>query len=81
MAFHVADFRERLLRWGELVRAGLASGASEAEQIAALERVAQDEVAGLSAPEQAAMAQQSGAIESSWRGLARYWRKRGASLA
>jgi glyoxylase-like metal-dependent hydrolase (beta-lactamase superfamily II) len=78
VAFHLADVRERLLRWGELVRAGLSGGASEAEQIAALERIARDEVAGLSDLERAAIAQQTGALESSWRGLARYWRKRGA---
>jgi glyoxylase-like metal-dependent hydrolase (beta-lactamase superfamily II) len=78
VAFHIADFRERLLRWGELVRRGLGGGASEAEQIAALDRVAWDEAASLSESEQAALAQQSGAIELSWRGLARYWQKRGA---
>ncbi len=74
--FHVADFRERLLRWGELVRSGLASGAGEAEQIAALDRVAWAEAQSLSEPERAALAQQSGDVELSWRGLARYWRKR-----
>lgn len=74
--FHLADFRERLLRWGEVVRAGLASGAGEDEQIAALDRVAHAEVAHLGAAERAALAQQTGAIALSWRGLARYWRKK-----
>ncbi|HMQ32266.1 MAG TPA: MBL fold metallo-hydrolase [Chloroflexaceae bacterium] len=78
VAFHIADFRERLLRWGEVVRRGLEGGASEQEQIEALERLARDEAASLGEPERAALDQQSGAIELSWRGLARYWRKRGA---
>ncbi len=81
VGFHIADFRERLLRWGELVRAGLASGASEQEQIDALEADAMVEAARLSAPQQAAMSQQSGDLSLSWRGLARYWRKKGAEQA
>lgn len=76
VAFHLADFRERLLRWGELVRSGLASGASEGEQVAALEADAMVEAARLSAPQQAAMSQQSGDLSLSWRGLARYWQKK-----
>lgn len=76
VAFHLHDFRERLLRWGEIVRHGLASGTSEAEQVAALERDAMAEAASLSAPQQAALSQQSGDLSLSWRGLARYWRKR-----
>ncbi|NTU82801.1 MAG: MBL fold metallo-hydrolase [Chloroflexales bacterium] len=77
--FHVADFRERLLRWADIVRNGLASGASEEEQGAALEAQAQAECASLSEDEQAALTQQSGAIALSWRGLARYWQKKGAT--
>lgn len=77
--FHIADFRERLLRWGEAVRRGLEGGADEGEQIAALERMAWEEAASLGAAERAALTQQSGAVELSWRGLARYWRKRGAA--
>lgn len=76
--FHMADFRERLVRWAELVRAGLSSGKSEAEQMAALDRLGVEEAASLSAPQQAALAQQSGDLSLSWRGLARYWQKRKA---
>jgi glyoxylase-like metal-dependent hydrolase (beta-lactamase superfamily II) len=75
-AFHLADFRERLLRWAELVRSGLAAGRSDEEQIAALNRLGLAEAAGLAAPEQAALSQQSGDLALSWRGLARYWQKR-----
>lgn len=74
--FHLADFRERLVRWAETVRAGLGSGMSEAEQIAALQRLGAAEAASLGAPEQAALSQQSGDLSLSWRGLARYWQKR-----
>jgi glyoxylase-like metal-dependent hydrolase (beta-lactamase superfamily II) len=73
--FHLADFRERLLRWGALVRDGLTGGTSEAEQIAALEAQAAAESASLSPIEQADLTQQSGDISLSWRGLARYWQK------
>ena len=76
VAFHLADYRERLLRWAELVRAGLESGRSEAEQIAALEALGAAEAAGIDGPAQAALTQQSGDLSASWRGLARYWRKR-----
>lgn len=77
--FHLADVRERLLRWGELVRAGLTSGKSEAEQLAALEAQALAEAASLDETELAALTQQSGAVELSWLGLARYWQKQAAS--
>lgn len=77
-AFHLADFRERLVRWAELVRAGLGSGADEAEQIAALQRLGAAEAASLGAAERAALSQQSGDLALSWRGLARYWQKRAA---
>lgn len=76
---HVADMRERLLRWADLVRQGLASGAGEEAQIAALIAQAEAECASLSQDEQAALTQQSGTIDLSWRGLARYWQKKGGS--
>lgn len=76
VAFHLNDFRERLMRWGELVRRGLLSGASEAEQIAALDQQAWLEAESLDADQRAALAQQSGTMDLSWRGLARYWQKR-----
>jgi glyoxylase-like metal-dependent hydrolase (beta-lactamase superfamily II) len=74
--FHLSDYRARLARWGEQVRLGMESGAPDGAQIADLERLAADEAAGLSQPDQEALHQQTGALESSWRGLARYWRKR-----
>ncbi len=77
VSFHLADFRERLLHWTALVRDGLKSGASEEEQIAALERQAQSEVDYLSEAELAALTLQSGEIFLSYRGLTRYWQKKG----
>lgn len=75
-AAHLRDYRARLTSWAELVRAGLAGGAGEAEQVAALEALAAAETAGLSAEERAALRQQTGDLALSWRGLARYWRKK-----
>lgn len=77
VSFHLDDFSERLLRWTALVREGLKSGASEEEQIAALERQAESEVAHLSEQERYDLTLQSGEIILSYRGLARYWQKKG----
>lgn len=74
--FHLADYRARLAHWGEHVRLGMQSGASEEQQIADLEALAAAEAAGLAPDERDALHQQTGALASSWRGLARYWRKR-----
>lgn len=75
--FHLADFRERLLRWGATVRDGLSSAASEAEQSAAFAAQAEHEADGLSPAELTALNQQSGDPHLSWLGLARYWQKWG----
>lgn len=78
VAHHLEDFRTRLHRWAEWVRVGLASGASDAEQLAAFNASAAAEAKVLPAAEQEALTQQSGALDSSWRGLARYWQKKAA---
>lgn len=74
--FHLSDYRDRLRRWAEHVRQGLAAGRSEAEQIAALQALAAEELVSLSDDERDAVYQQTGALASSWHGLARYWRKK-----
>jgi glyoxylase-like metal-dependent hydrolase (beta-lactamase superfamily II) len=74
--FHISDYRGRLARWGEQVRRGMESGTSEEAQIAALEELAAAEAAALSDAQRASLTYQTGAMELSWRGLARYWRKR-----
>lgn len=78
VAFHLSDFRERLMRWAELVRVNLPSGMSETEQIAALDHQAWLEAQSLDADQRTALDQQSGSMELSWRGFARYWQKRAA---
>lgn len=77
VGFHIADFRERLLHWTALVRNGLRSGASEEAQIAALEYQALSEVAYLSEQDLYDLTLQSGDILLSYRGLVRYWQKKG----
>lgn len=74
--FHLNNYRQRLAEWGEFVRKGLESGASEEEQIAAMEEMIAAEAAALSPGEREALIHQTGALELGWRGLARYWRKR-----
>jgi glyoxylase-like metal-dependent hydrolase (beta-lactamase superfamily II) len=74
---HIADFRARLAAWAETVRTGLASGADEPTQIAQLAAVADADLDPSDA-ELAASYRQAAAIEQSWQGLARYWRKRTA---
>jgi glyoxylase-like metal-dependent hydrolase (beta-lactamase superfamily II) len=73
---HLGDYRARLAAWGDQVRLGLEGGAPEQEQVAALEQLAEQEAAGVSPAEQEALRQQTGALALSWRGIARYWRKR-----
>ncbi|NJM06463.1 MBL fold metallo-hydrolase [Candidatus Gracilibacteria bacterium] len=76
---HIAEYRERLLRWSEQVRQGLASGADEATQIAQLRDLAERELSTMSASERD-LHQQASPGEQSWAGLARYWRKHGDTL-
>ncbi len=76
---HIADYRARLVHWGEQVRLGMQSGASEDEQLAALERLVAQESADLTPEVREVLNQQTGALASSWHGLARYWRKRASA--
>ncbi|NJN17990.1 MAG: MBL fold metallo-hydrolase [Oscillochloris sp.] len=78
VAFHLEDYRERLLRWGEWVRRGIESGTDEATQIAAFEAAVAAEAESLDSDKRAILAQQTGAMMLSWRGLARYWQKQNA---
>lgn len=72
---YLADYRAALVRWAEVVRAGLASGADEAAQVAQLRAQALAEM-GNPAPATIELFDQASAIELNWQGLARYWRKR-----
>jgi glyoxylase-like metal-dependent hydrolase (beta-lactamase superfamily II) len=70
---HIAQYRERLHAWAAIVREGLHSDKSEAEQIATLRAYADAEV-GESA-EQRDLYQRGSSAELGWHGLARYWQK------
>ncbi|NTV64916.1 MAG: MBL fold metallo-hydrolase [Oscillochloris sp.] len=76
VTFHISDYRRRLVAWGEFVRQRLELDASEEEQVAALEEMAVAEASDLSPAQRAALIRQTGSLTLSWRGLARYWRKR-----
>lgn len=75
-AEHIEDYRARLLRWAETVRQGLLSGADEATQIARLQALADAELGAIASPDVYQRYRQAAAVEQSWHGLARYWRKR-----
>lgn len=77
VAAHLEHYRARLRSWSAQVRAGLLAGGDEATQIADLEALAAAEVADMSLADQEALRQQTGPLALSWRGLARYWTKRG----
>ncbi|MBS1968381.1 MAG: MBL fold metallo-hydrolase [Chloroflexi bacterium SZAS-1] len=72
---YLNDYRAALVRWAEVVRAGLHSGVSEAEQQAQLRALS---LAELGHPPNAMidLFEQASSSAQSWQGLARYWRKR-----
>jgi glyoxylase-like metal-dependent hydrolase (beta-lactamase superfamily II) len=72
---HISQYRERLHKWSEIVREGLASDKSEAEQIAVLRAYADGEVGA--SEEQRDLYQRGSSAELGWYGLARYWQKKG----
>lgn len=72
---HIDSYRQRLHRWADVVRAGLASGDDEASQIQRLHEVALSELQDN--PGEAARYDQAAPLFQSWQGLARYWRKHG----
>jgi Zn-dependent hydrolases, including glyoxylases len=73
---HIAEMWEHTTRWAETVRASLERGDDEATAAAQLAALADAEMgadAGEAVRQQYA---QAGAVEMSWHGLARYWRKK-----
>jgi glyoxylase-like metal-dependent hydrolase (beta-lactamase superfamily II) len=75
-AAYIEDYRARLLRWADVVRSGLASGADEPAQIAQLDGLALAELGQAASNEDIALYEQASSTTLSWQGLARYWRKR-----
>ena len=77
---HIADYRARLGHWAEFVRAGLASGGTDEEQVARLKALAVDSLGdGISLADKESFLQ-AAPLDQCWQGLARYWRKQ-AELA
>lgn len=73
---HIAGYRERLHRWTALVGELLRAHADEAAATKAFVQTVADEIRGALPSPQAEHYLFNGALELSWRGLARYWRKR-----
>ncbi|HEX9369348.1 MAG TPA: MBL fold metallo-hydrolase [Roseiflexaceae bacterium] len=73
---YIADYRAALLRWAEVVRAGLESGADEATQVDRLRALMRAELDAAESTAESAQIEQTASLDLSWQGLARYWRKR-----
>jgi glyoxylase-like metal-dependent hydrolase (beta-lactamase superfamily II) len=73
--FHLTDIRRRLTEWADVVRQALADGADETRGTAALAAQLAADISRLTPDQQEALTRQTGALTSSWRGLARYWQK------
>lgn len=72
---HLETYRERLLRWAEVVHRGMAEGLSEEQQVARLVTLANAEIEPNTDVNRARY-QQAMPVEQGWGGLARYWQKR-----
>jgi glyoxylase-like metal-dependent hydrolase (beta-lactamase superfamily II) len=72
---HVAELRQRMQAWSNVVRAGLASGEDDASQSRRLQDQAAAELAGAPAGANE-LYMQAASVDQCWQGLARYWRKK-----
>jgi len=75
---HLAEMRERLIAWGERVRASLAEPGDDASRAAAFIQQVGEELRRRLPPEEALRFKQGAGLKFCWYGLARYWRKRAA---
>ncbi len=80
-ARHIASYRERLLRWSELVAKILSEGVEESQASEAFINAIAAEARKSLTQEEVDHYLYNGALQLSWLGLARYHRKRGAALA
>lgn len=80
-ARHIASYRERLLRWSDLVARILSQGLDDAHSSEAFLQAIAAEAKETLAPEDADQYLSNGALHLSWLGLARYHRKRSAAPA
>jgi hypothetical protein len=67
---------EHTMRWAETVRAGLERGDDETTAAAQLAALADAEIGAEANEAVRQQYAQAGAVEMSWHGLARYWRKK-----
>ena len=80
-ARHIASYRERLLRWSDLVARILSKGLDESASSEAFLQAIAAEAKETLAPEDVDHYLFNGALQLSWLGLARYHRKRAAPPA
>lgn len=72
---HIAEMWDHVLRWADTVRASLERGEDESAAEARLVALADAELGDVDETARQQYAQ-AGAVEMSWHGLARYWRKK-----
>jgi glyoxylase-like metal-dependent hydrolase (beta-lactamase superfamily II) len=80
-ARHIANYRERLSRWSDLVARILSEGLDDSASSEAFVEAIAAEAKNSLAPEDVDHYLFNGALQLSWLGLARYHRKRAAALA
>lgn len=76
---HIAEMWQHTLQWAETVRTSLARGEDESAAALRLAEVAEAELGADVPPVAREQYAQAGAVEMSWHGLARYWRKQAES--
>ncbi|NWG22758.1 MAG: MBL fold metallo-hydrolase [Chloroflexi bacterium] len=74
---HVTEMWQHTLNWAETVRTSLAAAEDETAAAARLAAVADAELGPNVSAETREQYAQAGAVDMSWHGLARYWRKKG----
>ncbi len=75
--WHLEDFRERLESWSGLTGQTLRSGGTDPERASRFAEQAFSELIERLPAEEIRRFLHTGSLETSWYGLARYWRKRG----
>ncbi|MBI1749453.1 MAG: MBL fold metallo-hydrolase [Acidobacteria bacterium] len=74
---HLAELRERLARWAEMVRETLSGGADDAGRASQFAQNVLTEMRGQLSEQDATRYAKGAGLDLCWAGLARYWRKRG----
>ena len=74
--WHIADFRDRLLRWSEFVRLSLEQQGDDSQRAREFSEMAKAELSSVLTKAEAAWFENLISFQQSWYGLARYWRRR-----